>query len=111
MADTDKLGTLCTWATHASEGAAMSRQVISTIDAPSSPLQPGIRAGSNVAVSAMVGIDLSRGSMAEATIQDQTRQPSRTAARSSRPGARSWQTWVEVGVLLRRRVPHTARRS
>ncbi|WKK70335.1 Rid family hydrolase [Rathayibacter oskolensis] len=53
----------------------MTRQIISTVDAPSSPLySQGVRAGSVIAVSGTVGIDPATGAVAGPSIQDQTRQ-------------------------------------
>ncbi|MHC2999120.1 RidA family protein [Microbacterium sp. HJ5] len=53
----------------------MSRQIIRTENAPSSPLySQGVRAGSTVFVSGMVGMDASTGELAGPSIQDQTRQ-------------------------------------
>lgn len=53
----------------------MERQIITTASAPSSPLySQAVKAGSHVLVSGMVGIDVSTGSLAGDTIQEQTRQ-------------------------------------
>jgi enamine deaminase RidA (YjgF/YER057c/UK114 family) len=53
----------------------MPRQIITTTDAPSSPLySQGVKAGPHVLVSGMVGIDPGTGSLAGDTIQGQARQ-------------------------------------
>ena len=53
----------------------MPRQVITTADAPGSPLfSQGVKAGPFVFLSGIVGIDPSTGSLAGETIQEQTRQ-------------------------------------
>ncbi|RZS68614.1 reactive intermediate/imine deaminase [Agromyces ramosus] len=53
----------------------MNRQIIRTDNAPSSPLySQGVRAGSTIYVSGMVGIDPATGELAGSSIQDQTRQ-------------------------------------
>ena len=53
----------------------MTRQIISTPAAPSSPLySQGVRVGAQIFVSGMVGIDASTGELAGLTIQQQTAQ-------------------------------------
>lgn len=53
----------------------MNRRVISTANAPSSPLySQGMRAGAAIYVSGMVGVDPATGETAGSSIQDQTRQ-------------------------------------
>lgn len=53
----------------------MPREVLSTPDAPSSPLySQGVRAGGHLHVSGLVGIDPGTGEPAGAGIQDQTHQ-------------------------------------
>ncbi|MET0887064.1 MAG: Rid family hydrolase [Mycetocola sp.] len=53
----------------------MNRQIIITENAPNSPLySQGVRAGSTIYVSGMVGIDPATGELAGPSIQDQTRQ-------------------------------------
>ena len=65
----------------------MGRQIITTANAPSSPLySQGVKAGPHVIVSGIVGIDPSTGSLAANTIQAQTRQ--------------ALEDGIEVGVLL-----------
>ena len=51
----------------------MPRQIITTPNAPSSPLySQGVKAGSHLFVSGTTGIDPSTGALAGATIQEQT---------------------------------------
>lgn len=53
----------------------MTRQIISTDRAPNSPLySQGVRIGSVIHVSGMVGVDPSTGQLAGASIQEQTVQ-------------------------------------
>ena len=53
----------------------MTRQIISTAQAPSSALfSQGIRSGSSIYVSGMVGVDQETGELAGPSIQEQTRQ-------------------------------------
>ena len=59
----------------------MSRQVLTTDNAPSSPLfGQGVKVGSVVYVSGMTGTDVTTGKLAGPTIQDQTRQAIRNCA-------------------------------
>jgi 2-iminobutanoate/2-iminopropanoate deaminase len=79
----------------------MPRQIITTPDAPSSPLySQGVRTGNNVFVSGMVGIDPSTNSLAGVTIQDQTRQALRNCEAVLTAGGATLDDVVEVGVLL-----------
>ena len=56
----------------------MPRQIITTPDAPSSPLySEGVKAGPHVLVGGIVGIDPSTGRIAGDTIQDQAQQARR----------------------------------
>lgn len=53
----------------------MTRQIIRTDDAPSSPLySQGVKVGSTLYVSGMTGTDASTGELAGESIQEQTRQ-------------------------------------
>jgi 2-iminobutanoate/2-iminopropanoate deaminase len=53
----------------------MTRQVIATPDAPGSPLfSQGVRVGSTVYVSGMVGVEVTTGQLAGESIESQTRQ-------------------------------------
>jgi reactive intermediate/imine deaminase len=81
----------------------MPRQIITTADAPSSPLySQGVRAGSQVFVSGTTGIDPSTGAMAGDTIQDQTRQALTNCQAILRAGGASLDDVVEIGILLTR---------
>ncbi|HEX4216008.1 MAG TPA: Rid family hydrolase [Candidatus Dormibacteraeota bacterium] len=77
------------------------REVISTPDAPSSPLySQGIRAGGHVHVAGLVGIDVSTGGLAGPTIQQQTRQALTNCRAVLRAAGATLDDVVEVGVLL-----------
>ncbi len=77
------------------------RKVISSVDAPSSPLySQAVKAGEHVYISGMVGIDVSTGSLAGSTIQDQTRQALTNCRAVLRAAGGTMDDVVEVGVLL-----------
>jgi len=77
------------------------REVISTPDAPSSPLySQGVRAGDHVYISGLVGIDPATGSLAGSTIQEQTRQAISNCQAVLSAAGGSLDNVVEVGVLL-----------
>ncbi len=79
----------------------MPRQVITTADAPASPLfSQAVKAGPFVFVSGTVGIDPSTGSLAGATIQEQTRQALSNCQAILRAGGAGLDDVVEVGILL-----------
>lgn len=79
----------------------MSRQIISTPDAPSSPLySQGVRAGAHVFVSGTTGIDPATRSLAGPSIQDQTRQALANCEAILRAGGAGLDDVVEVGILL-----------
>ena len=79
----------------------MPRQIITTPNAPSSPLySQGVKAGSQVLVSGTTGIDPSTGALAGDTIQDQTRQALANCEAILQAGGASLDDIVEVGVLL-----------
>ena len=79
----------------------MPRQIISTPNAPSSPLfSQGVRAGSQVLVSGTTGIDPGTGRMAGDTIQAQTRQALANCEAVLREAGASLDDVAEVGVLL-----------
>jgi reactive intermediate/imine deaminase len=79
----------------------MSRQIINTPNAPSSPLySQGVKAGSQVFVSGTTGIDPSTGALAGETIQLQTRQALANCEAILQAGGSSLDDVVEVGVLL-----------
>jgi reactive intermediate/imine deaminase len=77
------------------------RQVISTSDAPSSPLfSQAVRAGDYVYISGLVGIDVSSGTLAGSTIQEQTRQALTNCQAVLHAAGATLDDVVEVGVLL-----------
>ena len=79
----------------------MPRQIITTADAPSSALySQGVRAGGNVFVSGLVGIDPSTNALAGATIQEQTRQALKNCQAILAAAGATVDDVVEVGVLL-----------
>ena len=79
----------------------MSRQIISTPDAPSSPLYgQGVRAGSHVYVSGTTGVDPRTGALAGDSIQAQTRQALANCEAILREAGATLDDVVEVGVLL-----------
>ena len=76
------------------------REVISTPDAPTSPLySQGVRTGSLVLVSGMVGIDANTGDLAGPTIQEQTRQALTNCRAVLRAAEATLEDVIEVGVL------------
>ena len=79
----------------------MPRHVITTAEAPSSPLfSQGVRAGSQVFVSGTTGLDPSTGQMAGDSIQAQTRQALANCEAILRAAGAHLDDIVEVGVLL-----------
>jgi enamine deaminase RidA (YjgF/YER057c/UK114 family) len=79
----------------------MPRQIITTANAPSSPLySQGVTAGPYVLVSGLVGIDPGTGSLAGDTIQAQTRQALTNCQAILWAGDASLEDVIEVGVLL-----------
>jgi 2-iminobutanoate/2-iminopropanoate deaminase len=77
------------------------REIISTPDAPSSPLySQAVKAGEYVHVSGLVGIDVSTGNLAGSTIQEQTRQALTNCQAVLHAADASMDDVVEVGVLL-----------
>lgn len=77
------------------------RQVISTANAPSSPLySQAVKAGQHVYVSGLVGIDVSTGEVAGPTIQEQTRQALTNCQAVLAATGATLDDVVEVGVLL-----------
>lgn len=77
------------------------RQVISTPDAPRSPLySQGVKAGDHIAVSGLVGIDVTTGQVAGPTIQEQTRQALANCEAVLQAAGASLADVVEVGILL-----------
>ena len=79
----------------------MPRQIITTTNAPSSPLySQGAKAGAHVFVSGTPGIDPVSGSLAGNTIQSQTRQALTNCEAILQAGGATLDDVVEVGVLL-----------
>ena len=79
----------------------MGRETIRTAAAPVSALySQGVKAGSHIFVSGMVGIDPTTGDLAGATIREQTRQALTNCAAILAAGGASLDDVVEVGVLL-----------
>lgn len=77
------------------------RQVISTPDAPQSPLySQGIKAGGHIFVSGLVGVDVTTGQVAGPTIQHQTRQALANCEAVLKVAGASLADVVEVGILL-----------
>ena len=76
-------------------------QVIETPNAPGSPLySQAVKAGQHVYVSGLVGIDVSTGSLAGSTIQEQTRQALTNCEAILYAAGAGLEDVVEVGVLL-----------
>jgi reactive intermediate/imine deaminase len=79
----------------------MAREIITTANAPSSPLfSQGVKAGPQVYVSGIVGIDPTSGSLAGTTIQEQTRQALANCEAILAAGGATLDDVVEVCVLL-----------
>ena len=80
---------------------ARVREVISTAEAPSSPLySQGVKTGEYVHVSGMVGVDVRTGNLAGPTIQEQTRQALTNCRAVLHTAGATMEDVVEVGVLL-----------
>lgn len=81
----------------------MPREIITTPDAPSSPLySQAVRAGTHVYVSGTVGVDMGTGALAGDTIQDQTRQAFANCEAILNAAGAGLEDVVEIGVLLTR---------
>jgi 2-iminobutanoate/2-iminopropanoate deaminase len=79
----------------------MTKQIIATDEAPSSPLySQGVRVGSTIYVSGMVGIDAGTKQLAGPTIQEQTQQALRNCVAIVEAGGGRLQDVVQVTVLL-----------
>ncbi|GAA1868948.1 RidA family protein [Asanoa iriomotensis] len=77
------------------------REIVSTPDAPSSPLySQAVKAGNLVYVSGLVGIDVTTGALAGPTIQEQTRQALANCRTVLQAAGATWDDVVEVGALL-----------
>jgi 2-iminobutanoate/2-iminopropanoate deaminase len=79
----------------------MTKQLVRTDAAPSSPLySQGVRVGSTIYVSGMVGIDVATKQLAGPTIQDQTRQALRNCLAIVEAGGGKLEHIAQVTVLL-----------
>ncbi|WP_307835910.1 RidA family protein [Phycicoccus sonneratiae] len=79
----------------------MTRQIVGTPDAPSSPLfAQGVRVGSHLHVSGMTAVDPATGEMAGPTIRQQLRQALANCEAVVAAGGGAPEDVVEVGVLL-----------
>lgn len=77
------------------------QEVISTSDAPSSPLySQAVKAGAYVYVSGLVGVDVTTGTLVGSTIQEQTRQALANCQAVLHAAGATLEDVVEVGVLL-----------
>ena len=77
------------------------REVISTTEAPSSPLySQAVKAGPHLSLSGLVGIDVSTGNLAGPTIQEQTRQALTNCQAILQVAGATLDDVIEVGVLL-----------
>jgi len=85
----------------AGKGCAVAREVLRTGEAPSSALYAqGVKSGSSIYVSGMVGVDPATGRLAGSTIQEQTRQALVNCSAVLNAGGAQLDDVVEVGVLL-----------
>ena len=79
----------------------MPREIITTPDAPSSPLySQAVRAGTHVYVSGTVGVDVGTGALAGDTIQEQTRQAVANCETILKAAGAGLEDVVEIGILL-----------
>jgi 2-iminobutanoate/2-iminopropanoate deaminase len=79
----------------------MTRQTITTDRAPGSPLySQGVRVGSVIYVSGMVGVDVMTKELAGPTIQEQTRQALRNCIAIVEAGGGQFEDIAQVTVLL-----------
>jgi 2-iminobutanoate/2-iminopropanoate deaminase len=77
------------------------RQVVSTENAPASPLYcQAVKAGNQIYVSGTVGMDVAAGALAGPTIAEQTRQALANCQAILRAAGATLDDVVEVGVLL-----------
>ena len=77
------------------------RDVVASAGAPASPLySQAVRAGNHVYVSGLVGVDVASGTLAGATIEEQTRQSLRNCRAVLEAAGATLDDVVEVGILL-----------
>ena len=83
------------------ERTSMPRQVITSLDAPSSPYySQAVKAGPLILLSGMTGMDVTTGALAGDTIQQQTRQALANCRSILRAADADLGDVIEVGVLL-----------
>ncbi len=81
----------------------MPREIVTTADAPASPLfSQAVKAGGQMVLSGIVGIDPASGALAGETIQSQTAQALRNCQAILEAGGARLDDVVEVGLLLTR---------
>lgn len=81
----------------------MPREIITTPNAPSSPLySQAVRVGTHVYVSGTVGVDVRTGETAGDTIQEQTRRALANCEAILKAAGAGWEDVVEIGILLTR---------
>lgn len=81
----------------------MPREIITTPDAPSSPLySQAVRTGDHIYVSGTVGVDITTGALAGDTIQEQTRQALANCEATLKAAGAGLDDIVEIGILLTR---------
>jgi 2-iminobutanoate/2-iminopropanoate deaminase len=79
----------------------MKKQIITTPNAPGSPLySQGVKVGPSLSVSGMVGVDVATRQLAGATIQEQTRQALRNCLAVVEAAGGTLDDVVQVTVLL-----------
>jgi len=84
-------------------GDQVTKEIIRTSDAPGSPLySQGVKAGSTIYVSGLVGIDPKTNRLAGSTIQEQTRQALLNCESVLRAAGAKLENIVDVHVLLAR---------
>lgn len=77
------------------------RHILHTDAAPTSPLySQGVRIGSHIQVSGLIGLDVAAGQLAGSSIQEQTRQALSNCRAVLHVGGATLDDVVEVGVLL-----------
>ena len=77
------------------------REIVSTADAPRSPLySQAVKAGNLVYLSGVPGIEVTTGNLAGPAIREQTRQALANCRAILAAAGATWDDIVEVGVLL-----------
>lgn len=81
----------------------MPREIITTSEAPSSPLySQAVRAGNHIYLSGTVGVDIGTGKLAGESIQEQTHQALANCETILKAAGSGLNDLVEIGVLLAR---------